>query len=124
MDETPKEPGTHEAMLERQRLRLSGKLNRPLRGIRGIKAIYTWMTRNKLKPKDLLTVKPPARWEESLEDRPEVLRKPPVTVIVPTSKGYGTPRKRWADRCATCNGSGEIVALRGGMRPCPRCQDA
>ena len=42
-DETPKEPGTHEAMLARQRERLAGRLNAPAKGTRGLANIVAEM---------------------------------------------------------------------------------
>lgn len=48
---TPKTPGSYTAMLERQRLRTAGKLNAPVRGIRGLGRMVREMQANGFKPR-------------------------------------------------------------------------
>lgn len=38
-------------------------------------------------------------------------------------RGFAQPQMRYTPRCNTCEGRREIIALRGGMRPCPKCSE-
>lgn len=106
--ETPKLPGTHQAMLDRQKERLNGKLNPPLRGVRGLANLVAGMTGSKKKwyhPLDCI-----CSWCLPADMRASVLcRKKSHALpksMTPTHgnkarKGYGTPRKRWTDQRGT-----------------------
>ena len=45
MKETPKRPGAHEELLERQSLRQQGVLNAPNKGTRGLGGYHGWAYR-------------------------------------------------------------------------------
>ena len=63
--------------------------------------------------------------------KPANMSKPKRDIINPHTpkksaecqKGYGRPRIVYTPRCNVCEGQGRIVALKGGYRPCPKCQE-
>lgn len=123
--------GSRAAREHRVELRLSGAINAPVRGPRGLSACVKALHQRGFRPQTRQQAPEliPASVEPVEPKRPKKATgslancQPMTPKGNATRRGYAEPRKKWDARCSTCGGTGEIAGLNCTNQPCPRCAD-